>query len=108
MTVDLPESPRVLYCWNEIAEADQVLCRLHGAGDSINTNENLAMEKQRILEAIRFEREELGTDSLWRNLFWDSSPLRNSRRLFIAVVLQALQQLGQCHCLKFTVFVIMN
>lgn len=31
---------------------------------------------------------------LWRALLWDNSPLKNSRRFWIVVTMQTLQQMG--------------
>lgn len=93
----LPESPRVLYFWGRTGEADAVLHRLHDSinGENTAANEIVEYEKTQILNSIRMEREATKSGYSWRDLLWDKSPVHNSRRLFIVVVMQALQQLGK-------------
>lgn len=95
LTLGLPETPRVLYYWNQLEEADRELSRLFAVQGVPESNEITATEKRNILAAIRFEKEETNSGPLWKSLFWDNSPVRNSRRLAIAVIMQALQQLGR-------------
>ncbi|KAJ5578463.1 MFS transporter [Penicillium hispanicum] len=99
LATQLPESPRVLYLWNKAEEADEVLRQLRGAS-SIHDPE-LANEKKEILDGIAFDQERTSGDPLWRILFWDKSPIRNSRRLFIIVMIQGLQQLGGANVIAY-------
>ncbi|OTB09492.1 hypothetical protein M426DRAFT_50479 [Hypoxylon sp. CI-4A] len=102
LTIDMPESPRVLYYWGKIDEADRVLCRLHGVTGAPEDNHETALEKQTILDNIEFEHSlEQTTGITWRNIFWDNSAMRNSRRLCIIVILQGLQQLGGCNVVAY-------
>lgn len=95
ITLLLPESPRILYLWDNIEEADEVLARLHDVDGPPESDPVTAFEKQQILQNIHMERSlKLESSMTWRNALWDNSPIRNSRRLAIVVVLQGLQQLG--------------
>jgi hypothetical protein len=96
MLSGLPESPRVLYLWDYIEEGDRVLLRLLDLGSSDEEgNERFFAEKRQVIEGIEIEKAATQDGYSWRDLFWDNSPVRNSRRLFIVVVMQALQQLGK-------------
>lgn len=87
-----------------------MLCRLHAVKGVPEDDPATAAEKQRIVDNIEFERSvEQSSSITWRNVFWDNSPMRNSRRLAIIVILQGLQQLSKCwpsihdiHMLKFS------
>lgn len=96
MLSGLPESPRVLYLWDYIEEGDQVLLRLLDLGFSGEEEDDRFMaEKRQAIEGIEIEKAATQDGYSWRDLLWDNSPVRNSRRLFIVVVMQALQQLGK-------------
>ncbi|KAF2012541.1 MFS transporter [Aaosphaeria arxii CBS 175.79] len=98
----LPESPRILYYWNQGEAADEVLSRLHGYDSFLESSPVVSYEKQQILESIELENSlKDGSSITWRDVFWDNSPIRNSRRLFIVVVLQGLQQLGGCNVIAY-------
>jgi hypothetical protein len=99
LLVGLPESPRVLYFWNQTDEADRVLCRLHGVRGLPDDHEATKLQKGEIMESIAFEVQQTERGVTWQDLFWDKSDVRNSRRLAIVVTLQALQQLGTSHIL---------
>lgn len=68
-----------------------MLRRLKGAN---SIDDNLVAERTNILEAIAFEEHGSTDQSILRMIFWDSSPVRNSYRVLIIVILQGLQQLG--------------
>ncbi len=99
MLIGLPESPRVLYFWNQPNQADRVLCRLHGLRGSPEEHEATRTQKRDIMESIAFEMQQTERRLTWQDLFWDKSDVRNSRRLAIVIILQALQQLGTSHAL---------
>lgn len=93
LTYGLPESPRTLYYLGHIEEGDEVLRRLHAAS-SVDDNV-VSAEKSSILESINSEKITTSGESLWQAVFHDKSPVRNSYRVLIIVILQGLQQLGK-------------
>lgn len=98
----LPESPRILYLWKRDQEADHVLARLHGVAGRLESSQEAMQERLEILQAIKFEEEQMSGEVTWRDIFWDKSHVRNSRRVFIAIIMQALQQLGKATINRFS------
>ncbi|OCF75636.1 hypothetical protein I204_02928 [Kwoniella mangroviensis CBS 8886] len=81
----LPESPRVLYGWQRVKEADDTLLRLL---DCTPNDESFIVGRQEILDAMEMESNQEEGQSLWRSLLWDTSKVNNSR--LVDLQLQAI------------------
>lgn len=96
----LPESPRLLYAKNRHADADKILTRLLAC---TTEDEKFLEQRQAILDNIAVEDSAESTQSTWRAVLWDKSPVKNSRRFWIVIAMQTLQQMGginavACEC----------
>jgi sugar porter (SP) family MFS transporter len=99
----LPESPRFLYLTKKHKEADNIIARIYCVPeDSFIVSEH----RREVLEAIHIE-----TVSKFRlkDLFWDSSPVNATWRVWIAVLIQFFQQMsGICLVAYYATYIFIN
>jgi len=93
----LPDTPRWYYARNRNQEADAVLARLH---DLPLEHENVQRQRDEILASIKLEEEDANRFR-WTSLVWDTTDLRAGRRIRIAFLLLALQQMMGDYIVSF-------
>ena len=85
----LPDTPRWYYARKRNDEGDAVLARLH---DLPLEHPHVQKQRQEILESIKLEEEDENKFKLI-SLVWDTTDLKAGRRIRIAFMLLALQQM---------------
>lgn len=99
----LPDTPRWYYAKDRYEEGDRILCRLWDR--EISDPEVQAM-KTSILAAIKLEdMEKSDFNPMW--LVWDTSNLRIGRRIRIACLLMAVQQMMGINMVVFYLVLIL-
>lgn len=85
----LPDTPRWYYARGRHEEGDDILSRLH---DCPLSDPAVQQMRQEILDSIKLEEEQSNQFRVW-DLFWDRSDLKAGRRIRIAFMILALQQM---------------
>lgn len=85
----LPDTPRWYYARGRHEEGDDVLARLH---DRPLSDPAVQHTRREILGSIRLEEEKSNRFRVW-DLIWDRGSLKAGRRIRIAFLILALQQM---------------
>ncbi|KAK5281323.1 hypothetical protein LTR40_005037 [Exophiala xenobiotica] len=83
----LPESPRYLYACGAVEDADNIMARIYSV--PVDSAE-VAKHRADVFAALEMEKEYKFS---FKNLFYDTSPVNTTWRLWLGVLCQLLQQM---------------